>query len=188
MPKKKINNMIELTKQINTILKETLNNKNSLVAEEIKRTESDMVEQEVYSKYEPDNGEPWVYKRRDGGRRGKDGGLADMRNMWHEAVESRGKVSMLIMNLTPPNPAFNDNNLKDGQVAQLVEGGLGAMGLRYSYTKNRGDTHGIGQKAENYLAARPFQKETFNTLQNNKMHIQVLALELRKKGLNVTML
>lgn len=174
---KRVSSMAELTKQINALVKETLNNPNSLTAEEIKRTESDMVEQEVYNRYGPDSDEPWVYQRR-----GDNGGLADVGNMWHEAVESRGKVSMLIMNLTPPNPEFNDNDLKTGQVAMLVEGGHGSRGLRYSSTKNRSGDAG------KYLAPRSFQQKTIETLRNNKMHIQTLAFELRQKGLDTKLM
>ena len=177
MARKKVRNIHELNTEINKLLKQVLNDRNSFTAEEIKRTQSDMVEKEVYSKYTPSNGEPYRYERR-----GTEGGLADMRNMWHEAVEARGKVSMLITNLTEGNPEDNENNLKQGQVAMLVEGGDGAMGLNYYYKSNRTDT------AYKYLQPRPFQKATIEELKANKMHVQTLALELRQKGIDTKML
>ncbi len=163
---KKIKNMAELNKHINKILVDSLNKENNLVANEIKYTEAEMVEQEVYAKYAPDNGEPFVYQRR-----GDKGGLADVSNMEHTAQKSKGKVSMNVRNMTPPNPKFNDNQLKDGEVADLVENGDGANGLNYSYPDG------------SYADARPFQSETVEELKNNKKLRDALKIELRKKGI-----
>lgn len=167
--------MNELKKQINELLKKTLNKENNQVADTIKYTESMKVEEEVYQKYKPPspNGEPWVYERRKLG-----GGLADPENMYHEAQEVDGKIKMKILNLTPPNEDHNQNNLKDGEVAQLVEGGHGAHGLKYSYSD--------GINAEQYIKPRPFQKATKEELERNKGHVQALENELRAQGLNIT--
>lgn len=168
MAKKRANNMEELNRQINKMLVNTLNKDNNLVANEIKYTESEMVEQEVYAKYTPNNGEPWVYQRRE-----DKGGLADVGNMEHSAQESGGKVNMRVVNMTPPNEEFNENNLQAGEVAELVEGGDGHKGLGYSYKKGE------------YLKPRGFQESTKQELSRNKNHKDALAMELRKKGLDV---
>ena len=168
MARKRVSSMAELNKAINGMLVDMLN-KDNLVSDSIKYTESDMVEQVVYDRYAPNSGEPWIYERR------KDkGGLADVDNMYHEAAQANGKVKMKVLNLTPPNPKFNDNNLKRGEVAHLVEGGDGAHGLKY---------HGSGDGE--YTDPRPFQEETVNQLLRDKEHVQALKTELKAMGLSV---
>lgn len=166
--------MRELNSQINKLLKNTLNAKNNEVANTIKITQSMKVEEEVYNKYVPptNDGEPWIYQR----RRLSGRGLSHPENMKHEAQESGGKVKMVVVNLTPANPEYNDNNLKLGELAQLVEGGHGANGLSYSYPRN-----GSGSYAE----PRPFQQKTVEELARNKEHVQALESELRSRGLDV---
>lgn len=169
MAKKRARNMAELKKQINEKLLAELK-KDNLVAEIIKHTESDMVEQEVYDRYDPkSDGEPWVYER----RRDR-GGLADVTNMKHETTETDGKVKMNIRNMTPPHPSFNENNLKAGEVADLVEGGDGANGLRYS-----------NPDGGSYSEPRPFQQETINELSRNKEHVQAMKTLLKDMGIKV---
>lgn len=166
--------MKELNKEINKILLEAMNGKSSVTANVIKETESDMVEREVYAKYQPNNGKPWVYERR-----GKDGGLADTDNMFHEAAQIGDKVKMIVLNLTPFNEEYNFDNYRAGDtLANLVEGGDKKHGAEYTFKNNRsGD-------AQNYLDARPFQEETFKTLNDNKDHVNALALDLVMKEIS----
>lgn len=173
MARIKVKNMAELESHINKVLKNTLDADDNMVADIVKTTESDKVEEVVYDKYRPNRGEPWVYERR-----GTDGGLADTSNMEHEAQMSGNKVKMEVINTTPPHDEYNGNGLKDGDVASLVEGGDGTSGLEYSGKTNRsGDAY-------KYLGARPFQRETVAELKRNGLHAQALASELRGKGLN----
>lgn len=167
--------MEELSRELNKLLIETLNNQKSVTANVIKETESDMVEREVYAKYTPNNGEPWEYQRRR-----KDGGLADIDNMVHEAAQIDGKVKLKVINLTPFNEEYNFDNYRAGDtLANLVEGGDRKYGAEYSFKNNRSND------ADKYLQARPFQQETVKTLEGNKDHVDALKLDLMMKGLRV---
>ena len=134
-----------------------------------------MVEREVYAKYTPNNGEPWVYQRRK-----KDGGLADKNNMVHEVAQIGDKAKMQILNLTPFNENYNFDNYRPGDtLANLVEGGDKKYGAEYTFKTNRsGDAY-------KYLGARPFQQETVKELERNGDHLDALALDLMMKGLTV---
>src|SRR5690625_4783332 len=171
--KKRVQNIQELKKQINKILLDALNSKNSHTADEIKVVESMMVEKIVYKAYEPE-----VYRRR-----GESGGLADTRNMKHSASIGAGKVGLNIVNVTPQNTenvnmqtndVFQASNktLRDKtSLASLVEGGDGTGGLRYTY-----------QNGGEYLASRPIQAETVRELKSSKKHLDALVSDLRSKG------
>src|SRR5699024_4038218 len=184
MAKKKsgrVSNIKELNEEINKILIQALNDKNSVTANVIKETESDMVEREVYAKYTPNNGKPWIYEQhRDKGRRGKDGGLADTRNMEHEAAQISSKIQLKVLNLTSFNENYNFDNYRPGDtLANLVEGGDKKYGAEYTFKSNRsGDAY-------KYLGARPFQQETVKELERNGDHLDALALDLMMKGLTV---
>lgn len=172
MAKKRAKNVRELSEQINKILLKTLEDKDNHVAEVIKIQESNMVEQEVYAKYTSDSESEYRYVRRGEDRLG----LADTRNMKSSAkVESKGKVKMKVVNMTKGVPHHKGKNLKDGELAELVEGGDGIRGLKYSY----------GTGSESYMEPRPFQAETVRELEGNKMHVQALRFELRNEGLTI---
>lgn len=166
--------MAELNVAINKMLMETLGSEDSHVAEVIKIAESDMIEQEVYDKYYSESISEYRYRRR--GSEYGSGGLGDTSIMEHTTSNAGDKVKMSVVNMAQGQQGHKgETNLKPGQLAQLVEGGDGTGGLRYSY----------GDGSEEYMEKRPFQAKTIEELKNNKMHVQTLRFELRNKGLDV---
>lgn len=172
--------MKELSETIKKILLQSLQDEDSFTAEEIKLTESKMVESVVYNSYKP-----VVYSRR-----GEKGGLADTDNMKHSVRQEKNKVVLNVVNLTPQNNKFynvkddkyyqasNVTLKKDGDLARLVEGGHNNNGLKYTFLK-----YGDNGVEAPYMEPRPFQQQTIKELQSNGRHVEGLAKDLEKRGI-----
>lgn len=138
------------------------------VAEEIKDIQSIFVESEVYDKYKPNDGKPYVYKRR-----GAEGGLADTDNMKNDVEKpDRNSVKLTIKNITKGD----DGKI---QIADLVEGGDGTNGKEYEHKRNR-DTD-----SPSYLKSRRFQGETVGYLNSSKEHIGYFESGMRDLGFTI---
>lgn len=160
---KSANNMRELEFYLLNAVKDTMENE---VAHLVKEEQSRQVHKEVYRKYTPNNGEPWVYKRRKDKK-----GLSSTENM--EAIflpiGIRG-YEMQLFNWTPSDDGtFN--------IADLVEGGQrGLSGNSYSYLYNRsGD-------ADDYLRPRPFMQKTQEDIESNDKVVNVFKRGMRRNG------
>ena len=147
----------ELRKRLNAALQDD-------VAETVKKTESEHVEENVYGAYGPE--EYLVYKRR-----GESGGLADTGNMVMEA----GDLEISIENKTPFNPGYNTMNGGDG-LDMLVEYGDGGGGHVYDYPRSS-STPPFGD----FHQPRPFVHETVEELKRGKLREAVVA-GLAKRG------
>ena len=158
-------NLTELNKYINQQMKNALQNE---VAQVVKNKEQEKVVTEVYEKYTPNNGEPWVYERR-----GTSGGLADQRNMKSKVKNIKDGVELSVENVTKGK----DEKV---QISDLVEFGDGYRGLEYDYKENRDDT------ADQYLQSRPFQERTVDELAQTNEHVKAMKNGLIRQGLNVT--
>lgn len=161
---KSFNNFAQLTAHINKQVEIALKND---VANTVKEEMIERVEQDVYAKYTPNNGEPWRYER----RRDK-GGLSDVDNMHHRTERELDGVKLIVTNETKDDDT--------GQpIASLVEHGNGKNGLHYTYQNNRsGD-------ADDYLSARPFQAKTIEELNSSGEAKEALKRGLRGLGMNV---
>lgn len=158
---KNFNNMAQLNSYINKQLEKVLKNDVSPV---IKEKESEMVEQEVYAKYKPNNGEPWRYERRK-----EHGGLADINNMKEYINVKNNKVNLEIVNETTGDEGY--------LIADLVEGGDKKNGKEYKYKNNRsGD-------AQDYLNPRPFQEKTVEALNSSSEIKQAVRRGLNNLGI-----
>ena len=154
--------MAQLNNYINKQLEQVLKNDVSPI---IKEKESEMVEQEVYAKYTPNNGEPWRYERRK-----ERGGLADTNNMKTYTKEEGNNVKLTVTNET------RDDDTGE-LIANLVEFGNGYNGQQYDYQHNRsGDAY-------KYLNARPFQRETIKALNGSNEVKQAVKRGLNNSGI-----
>lgn len=163
MAKKNFKNFDEMNKFFNKNIASVMENE---IAQTIKQKESEMVEQEVYQKYTPSNGEPWIYNR----RRQNDG-LADTRNMEHKVEIINDMVKLTVTNVTGGS---DDANMR---IANLVEHGDGNGG-NYDYKSNRsGD-------ADKYLSPRPFQARTLEELSKTSELKNVMSKALKARGIN----
>jgi len=86
------------------------------VAAEVKKVESENIEQTVYNVYEPT-----VYERRGE----EDGGLGDIDNM---VVELTDEMTLRVSNRTPPHPGYKHDALTKSYIDEAVE-----YGEKYDY-------------------------------------------------------
>lgn len=160
-------NLNELFKYVQEALSDTMQNE---VTEVVKETESQAIEDEVYSRYNIVDGErknPYVYQRR-----GVHGGLSDPDNMV-QVVEIIG--DQVVLELTNVTRGQQEPSL---MVADLVEYGDG-VGGEYDFKSNRDGT------AYQYLNPRPFTVETIRRLQESGIITKVVVESLRRKGFTI---
>ena len=105
MAKLTFDNLSALSKYLNEAIADALDNE---VAEEVKRTESEVIDRVVYQDYAPS-----MYVRR------ANGGLGDTSNMEHEITDGY----LVVRNLTPPNQDYRHNRLNSPYIASAVEHG-----------------------------------------------------------------
>ena len=103
-------------KSLEAFLKKSVDNAlNAEVAQAIKETQSDVIQDVVYNAYTPK-----LYQRR--GALG--GGLGDTTNMYHEVYDG----VLTVENRTPPNPDYSHTALQSKSIDTAVE-----RGERYDY-------------------------------------------------------
>ena len=112
MSKLVFDNLSALQKHINEAIADALGNE---VAEEIKQTESEVIDRVVY------HFAPSLYVRR------TNGGLGDTSNM---SAEVTGGF-LVVKNLTPPNPDYRHTKLNSPYIASAVE-----FGERYDFWRD----------------------------------------------------
>ena len=131
------------------------------VAEDIAFVESEVIIDNVYSKYNPE-----MYDRR-----GLGGGFADPGNIEGTLVADG---ELVVENVTPFNPGYETANSGSG-LAGLIEYGDGYQGHTYDYyPKNKPAT---------YAEPRPFMEDTRDIVKRGLKHTIATALEDR--GLEV---
>jgi hypothetical protein len=157
-------NLDELQVFINGKVEEIMDNE---MAQMVKQKESESVETNVYDKYRPNNGEPYVYKRRE-----TSGGLADVSNMQHNVTNNRNGVTLSVENITKGQ----QENFK---IADLVEYGDGYNGKEYQFKNNRDGT------AKQYLVARPFTEKTEDIIEQTNEHVKIMEKGLKSKGIDI---
>lgn len=162
----KFNNIKELEKYMNKQMSEVMNNE---MAQMVKKKESESVEKNVYQAYQPSSpdGEPWKYERRR-----TNGGLADIRNMTHEVINSGNGVELTVENKTKGK----DQNF---EIDDLVEYGDGYNGKEYEFKKNRDGT------AQQYLRPRPFTQRTKEDILMTNKHVDTMRKGLKSRGIDV---
>ena len=95
----------EIIKYAQSLIKQSQTNKNSNVRKVVGEANTHAVETQVYSKYDP----------RDYDRRGRNGGLADERNIEVTSVQSSGNTTQVILeNLTEGNDSMRGKQISDG--------------------------------------------------------------------------
>lgn len=165
MARRNFKSIEELTKFIKEQSEDVLKNE---VASVIKDTQSDMVEVSVYSNYRPDtpDREPKVYRRR-----GREGGLADTKNMIHDTKIENNSVRLTVKNVTKGS---KDSRYSNTIISDLVEGGHGTNNKYYDYPTDSGFTE-----------PRPFIQDTVDELNEYKFHVHAFKSGLRQKGFGV---
>lgn len=162
---KTFNNMKDLKEAILVQVENALKKE---VAEEIKLTESIAVESVVYGGYKPNtpDGQPYVYQRRG------DNGLANMDNMIEKTETTPNGVK-----LTITNENEGEGGLKG--LADLVEGGDGAGGKRYTHRRNR------ETDSPDYLKPRPFQAKAVSEMNSTGSHYDSFEQGMERRGITV---
>lgn len=135
-----------------------LNEAHEVVSEE----QSRMVQQEVYSPYDP-----YQYDRRR-----TQGGLADTRNMIGSISYGLQGIEYVMENITQGENGY--------ELAGLIEYGHNNGHGSYEYTRNRDGTQ------ERYLQARPFISSTIESLQRSLAHVEAVRRGLRRRGIETT--
>lgn len=122
------------------------------VSETIKAEQSKQVETEVYDKYAPNNGEPWVYQRRK-----QDGGLSDMNNMRGTPTVAGHVIDLTITNETPSADGEGYN------IAPIIEQGDQSK-YKYRTVNEERKAH---PQADAFLEPRPFIQATRDSLRQS---------------------
>lgn len=137
------------------------------VQEVIKEVESDVIDEEVYSKYE----NPTEYERRE-----KSGGLGDTNNMIVHPPKKIGNIiEVEITNETPIKPP-NDGLIRHYRLDDVIEYG----GKYYEYPiKNR------DEDVYTYLKPRPFTEKTEIRLFATKEHEKAYKNAMKAKGIDI---
>lgn len=137
------------------------------VQEVIKEVESDVIDEEVYSKYE----NPTEYERRE-----KSGGLGDTNNMIVHPPKKIGNIiEVEITNETPIKPP-DDGLIRHYRLDEVIEYG----DRYYEYPiKNR------DEGTYTYLKPRPFTEKTKIRLLATKEHEKAYKNAMKSKGIDI---
>ncbi|HDK7314287.1 TPA: hypothetical protein PTV97_003426 [Clostridium botulinum] len=130
----------------------------------VKEVESDIIDEEVYSKYDNED------------RRGKDGGgLGNVKNMETHINEVGNVIEIEVTNETPLDPP-NDGLIRHYRLDEVVEYG----GKYYEYPiKNR------DEDVYTYLKPRPFTEKTEIRLLATKEHEKAYKNAMKAKGIDI---
>lgn len=126
---------------------------------EVRKTMQKNVETEVYSKYTPNNGEPYRYERRK-----TNGGLQDEQNI---VVTNKRSDGVDIENITTGTRGY--------RLDEVIESGKG-----YEYTYNRDGAN------PPYTKPRRFVNKTYEDLRDSDAIADVLEKGLKNKGIDVS--
>lgn len=137
------------------------------VQEVIKQVESEVIKEEVYSKYE----NPKTYQRRE-----NNGGLGSTKNMTaHPPKKVGNTIEVEVTNETPIKPP-NDGLNRHYRLDDVVEYG----GKYYEYPiKNR------DEEEYTYLKPRPFTEKTEERLSITKEHEKAYKEAMKAKGIEI---
>lgn len=135
------------------------------VQEVIKEVESDVIDEEVYSKYDNED------------RRGSNGGgLGDIKNMIVHPPRKIGNIIEIeITNETPLDPP-NDGISRNYRLDEAIEYG----GDYYEYPKGNRD-----EDVYTYLKPRPFTEKTEMRLFATKEHEKAYKNSMKAKGIDI---
>lgn len=126
------------------------------VADEMKNIEKEVIEEVVYSAYDPS-----FYERRM-----SNGGLSDKANMQEEIDLIQDGVSISVKNITTGNDKYsNAEGYTDGYISDIIEEGSG-----------------YGYELDEYIGARPFQETTQSYIDLTDRVDKIVDKMLDKKG------
>lgn len=138
------------------------------VASEVKKLESENVNDIVYQSYTPK-----IYERDM-----LEGGLADEKNMVHDVNINGNSIELSVENKTLNNPDYNPYNKPPFWIAGLIEYGDNTEYGYYDYPFKNKD-----KDVYKYLQPRPFIEKTKQDLQNGEAR-KMLVNGLNKEGID----